>query len=274
MKKFIVFIFAILISVSQLTFHSFAVGLSDYDYSIFTPEQKVYSIGNYISDAQLKKYNTLLLKLEEQTHVNVSFIITNDFEGDAEEFSDSIFGYSPLGESYNSNIILLVVDMKGRVVDLYTHGEGQKMVSDSDVDHILDDIALPLLKSENYDKLLSKYYSKCNALLLYDGRDVSQIALYAALVALIAGAVITLIAVLFHVSRHKNIISSYNASNYNYRKPIRLSCKTDNLVNTVTHRTMIPKDTNSGGNGGGGGSGGSSHSHSSGRSHGGGSRSF
>lgn len=135
----------------------FATSYQDYDYSIFTSQAKAYSIGDYISKDTIEKFNKYSEDIESRFGINMVFIITNDLDGSVEEFSDYIFLNAPLGKEYNDNIIMLVVDMTGRRVDLYTHGTGMKAITDDNTNYILDEIAVPALKSEDYNGLVDEF---------------------------------------------------------------------------------------------------------------------
>jgi uncharacterized protein len=271
MKKISISFIAVFILTLAFSMTGFALSdLENYDYSKFNSQQRVYSFGDFLSSETMTKFNKMSKEIEQKTGVVVPFIITNDFDGDVEEFSDRIYLESQLGLSYNENIIMLVVDMNGRRVDLYTHGKGQLSSSDEWVDDILNNTIVPDLKSEDYEKLISNFYGKTYDNLRFYVKDKEYIIGRSIFFGLIAGAIITLLLVGFNLLKHFNIKKAVHANEYTDSESFILQTSDDVLIGTNTTAKPIPKNTGSGSGGGGG----SSHSHSSGFSHGGGSRSF
>lgn len=288
---------------------AFATSYVDYDYDIFKPEMKAYSIGDYLSTETIETFNEMSNRIEQEYGFNVVFVITNDLEGSVEEFSDYLFLKAPIGKEYNENFVLLSVDMVGRRVDLYTYGNGMKAIVDSKVNYILDEIVVPALKSENYEGLAFNYINEVeNAIISWeDSKRVNSNsttvnnsvstntvsttstykpinnssskstkskvdAMHFILVGISVGAVFTISLLIYKGLKHRPVKAAACADHYTTDGSFRMRQKEDVFLRSHTSRTKIPKKDENKSSGGGGSS--SSHSHSSGNSHGGGSRGF
>lgn len=276
MKKRIFSSMLVLLLVLLTPLHCLAAGVEAYDYSKFQPTERIYNIGNYpITPEERSSFQQAAMDIEGKYDVTVAFILLDDLNGDVKEFSDRVFLQSPLGAVYNENFALLAIDMTGREVDLYTHGTAQEAISDTDVDYILDEIALVHLQDQSYGQLALAYVGEVEQLLGDLTYGWVKGLLYILLFAMAIAAIITLIFIAVQSAKHRPVKTATSASEYMKQGSLVLTNNEDAFLRTITRKTAIPKSSNGTGSSGSSSSGGgTSHSHSSGHSHGGGSRKF
>lgn len=279
--------------------YCFAAGVADYDYSRFSPSARIYSFGDYLTEEEQATLEEAAVQLESTAGITVAFIITDDLDGAVEEFSDAVFLKSSLGEAYNENFLLLSVDMTGRTVDLYTHGKAQQEISDSMVDYVLDEIAVPNLRNQDYYNLVNNYLNWTDEMLGAGRGDAGTVSpdsqsvpnqygvssagasgeadsgelVTGILIAWFFAAVVTVIFLAYQYAQHRSVSRASGARQYMKPGSFVLTTDKDYFLRTVTTKTEIPKNNQSSSSSSRS-RGGSSHSHSSGHSHGGGSRKF
>ncbi|MDD3138487.1 MAG: TPM domain-containing protein [Lachnospiraceae bacterium] len=270
MLKRIYSLLLIIIILGSINLSVFATSYQEYNYSVFTPQSKAYNIGNYISEDTLEKFNQNSKAIESSSGINMVFIITNELNGSVEEFSDYVFLKSPLGKEYNDNIIMLVVDMTGRRVDLYTHGTGMQVITDTKTNYILDEVAVPALKSKDYDGLVDEF-AKISKQFIQEWLDVNNTtkdnseavntdvvavekketvdsslsqSSHLILTGILIGGVFTLILTTMRILRHRPVKSAYSANEYASEGSFQLTKKSDFFKRTHTTKVALPKDRN------------------------------
>ncbi len=231
------------------------------DYSSYSADTRVYSFGNYLTSDEIASYNSKLLDLEDAYNTTVAFIITDDYKGNVDSLSDSIFFDSNLNPKHSG--ILAVIDMNERIVDISTYGDSIKLIDQNDIDYLLDEITVGLGEN-NYEMALNDFTLSVEKTLSGTSSsffDLSELLRNLA-VAFVISIAITYFMLASQKAKHRIPSSIRNANNYVTDDSIKMITTRDQFIRT--HTTKTPRSNNNNNSRGGGG----------GRSSGGGSRRF
>lgn len=247
--------------------------------------KNVYDQAGILRTQDEERLQSLAEQYHEEWDMNFLAVTTDDTGGKTtEEYADDFYdGCFP--ESEEEDGVLFLIDMDHREIYLSTSGEAIRYLTDARIDRILDEAFEKIADEEYYGTFLT-FFEETNAYLeqgIVNGQynyDVEtgeidryqkpkKISAFEMIVALV-------VAFLAGAGTFGAIMGKYQLKfeDFHYDaytdSDVSLDVQEDRLTNTfVTHR-RIPQN-----NGSSGGSGRSSvHSSSSGRSHGGGGRSF
>jgi hypothetical protein len=272
--KLIIIIIAIILSAGYngVLAYNTVWDASEYDYGRFSPPVYVYDIGGHFKNINLAEYNGIFGQMRSDYGIIFAFVIADDYYNWAWDLA----GWP---REYGEDIISVSVTTAGgpgeRDVAVYTHGKGQQVMSDRNVERMLDALIAELSR-EDWDGALRVFADMAAQMTeKYHAPPVSlpvMIAISAAI-----GLIIGLISMSAGVSaakkKHKPVRMATHADYYVDDKSVSMKVKTDTFLRKHEQRIKIISSNNTGGGGRSGGSnftGGSS----SGRSGGGGSRKF
>lgn len=258
--------------------------------AVAAQETYIYDDGRLLDGTQAAKLQEHAMRIQEEWELNILLFTTDDAHGKtarelADDFYDECFP-----ESSEEDGICYLIDMDHREIYVSTSGIAIRYLTDERIDRILDAayeeaadgnyyetfvtfleetekyLSMGIPKDQyNYDTETGErdYYADSYAEHKQITKGEFLFALIAALAA--AGIIVGVI-----VGRYQLRFEDFHYNAYTDSE-VHLTLNSDRLTNTfVTHR-RIPRND---GNSGGGGSGSSVHTSSSGRSHGGGGRSF
>lgn len=259
-------------------------------------EDKVYDYAGLFTKDEKASLQEDCIKLADQLELDVVVLSIDDAEGKSSEtyandFYDSRnFGY----EGNRGSGILLLYDMDNRMVYLDTAGDAQKLITDDEVEEILDEV-MKYFPGDPYKSTqvffeaahgravnswvannIEGYYNEEKGMYITEGssrrgsywqRITRPAALLRSFLIAAAAAGITVLCMLLSCrTGHTGGVNAYQ------KGPAKVNARTDRFVHTTVTKRRIETDSGSGGGGGGGYS--STHTSSSGSSHGGGGRSF
>lgn len=250
-------------------------------------EQYVYDDAELLSGAEEAELHAFAMRLQNDWQMNFLIVTTDDTAGDsAKEYADDFYD-EKFPEEDEEDGILYLIDLEHRELYLSTSGVATRYLTDERIEQILEK-AYASAADGDYYGTFAAYLHETEEYLKqgipenqydYDTetgeRDFyekpKRLTLGEFLFALIAALAAAGITAGVIVGKYQLRFEDFHYDAYTDSE-IQFSEKTDRLVNTfVTHR-RIPKNQNHGGSGGGSRS--SVHTSSSGRSHGGGGRSF
>lgn len=249
-----------------------------------TQAGNVYDDASLLTDSEIQSLNEDIAALEEESGWNVYAVTTNDAEGkSAVAYADDFFdSHSPEQEDG----VALLIDMDNREITISTCGEAIRYLTDSRIDHILDDAYTDISDGRYGDCFgtmldgVTDYYHAGipNGQYNYD-TETGAVSVHRE-ITIMEFLIALAVAVGVGLAIYGGVVGKYrlkfNFDKYDFRKNgrVKLNIKDDSFINqTVTHR-HISRETSSGGSSGHSSVRSSTHSSSSGRSHGGGSRKF
>lgn len=253
----------------------------------------VYDQADLLTDEEEQEFQSYAESMKDIWKMNFMVVTTDNAEGKssmeyADDFYDSHF---PEGSEVDGMLYLL--DMDNREIYLSTSGLAIRYLTDDRIESVLDEAFEYVADGDYYgtfqaffdasEKFLNKgipkdqhnYDVETGEIDYYDDLEEfsspMRIDIYEFVFAFFAALIPAVITVLivkatYRLKKYKDI--EYNAYT---DADVSLSVKSDRLINSIVTHRRIPKDNNSGGSGG---SRSSVHTSSSGRSHGGGGRSF
>jgi uncharacterized protein len=249
----------------------------------------VYDQADLLTEKEEEKLQDYAEIMKEVWEMNFLIVTTDDAQGKSSmEYADDFYDAHFPEESEIDGMAYLI-DMDNREIYLSTSGIAIRYLTDDRIEKVLDE-AFACVAEGDYYGTFEAFFDESEKF-LYKGIPEDQYNydidtgevdyyeepmkltfgefLFAFVAGLIpAGITIGVIKAKYQLKFEDFHYDAYTASNVN------LSTKSDHLINTfVTHRRIPKNDGHSGGSGGGG-SRSSVHTSSSGRSHGGGGRSF
>ncbi|MCL2095919.1 MAG: TPM domain-containing protein [Oscillospiraceae bacterium] len=299
MKKIklgVMIIIAVILSFAAVYTASADSSLENYDYGRFSNNIYAYDIGGHFSpDIDLNYASEILAGMESKYGVTYTFIIVDDYSGEAIELADYIWANAGYGDDYISAVITTGGRVGERDAAVYTQGRGINIMNDNYVDGMLDsmlvalrigdwdgafvifiDLAEKMTVSYNnntssvddiYGNTIYASMSGGGAYYTEDEADGASAVLWA----FIVGIPAAVIAVMLELAKHKPVKKAVHADYYVKDGDAKMSLVQDSFLRSKETRVKISSPSGSGG--GGRGSGGTSV-RSSGRSSGGGSRRF
>lgn len=257
--------------------------------NVSAEEYHIYDHADLLTVQEEEYLENLVTEREEQWDMNFLVVTIDDAQGkSAMEYADDFYDIQFPEESEEDGILYLI-DMDNREIYLSTSGIAIRYLTDSRIESILDEAYEYVAEGDYYGTFVTfieetegyltkgipsdqyNYDVETGEIDYY--REPMGITfgefIFAFVAALIpAGITIGIIKAKYQLKFEDFHYDAYTDSD------VRLSVKSDRLVNTfVTHRRIPKNDGHSGGSGGGG-SRSSVHRSSSGRSHGGGGRKF
>lgn len=240
-----------------------------------TPEvdssKKVYDYANLLTEQEEYIIYSDIIKFIETYNMDMAIVTINkNNKKTSMEYADDFYDYNDFGIGSQKDGLLFLIDMDKRMMWISTTGYAIKMYNDNRIDAILD---------YTYDKISKKdYYGCASEFIEYSNyfakKGVSTSAKDDRIIStpikiisvIIPSSIITIIFIAIGVSKHKNVKKQKLAKIY--EKNFKISVQRDDFVSRHTSKVRI--ESSSGGYSGRS----STHSGSSGRSHGGGGRSF
>lgn len=230
---------------------------------------------------------------KNQWNMNFLVVTTAYAEGkSAMEYADDFYDARFMEETEEDGILYLI-DMDNREIYLSTSGIAIRYLTDYRIENILDE-AFERVAAEDYYGTFETFFEETHNYLemgipddqynydtetgesdfYYDSYEkTAAISVSELIIALVAGLVAAISTIGFVTAKYQLKFEDFHYDAYT-DSDVRLSIKSDRLVNKfVTHR-RIPRNDGSSSRSGGGGSISSVHRSSGGRSHGGGGRKF
>lgn len=259
--------------------------------SALAEESYVYDRAELMSEAERLELHAMAMKLSDDWEMNFVAATTDDTQGKttqeyADDFYDELFP-----EDEEEDGILYLIDMEHREIYVSTSGLAIRYLTDERIEWVLDEI-YPHAADGDYYMAFVEGMSRTQDFLRegipqdqyhYDVetgeidayKEPMKLTVGEFLLALFAGLIPAAVTIGIIKAKYQLKFEDFHYDAYT-DSDIRLSVKSDRLVNTfVTHRRIPRNNGNSGGGrSSGGGSRSSVHTSSSGRSHGGGGRKF
>ena len=208
-----------------------------------------------LTSSELISAEAALAKASEKAGMTVAVYI-NDYDDRPFTPSESSL-LSSLGLSSSSDCVVLLIDASSftSYYELFTYGEGYKLISDSRADRILDDDKLySSIKFDNdYSAAISRFADLVGSELPAARRSsITKVIVIPIIVGILSGGIAVLIVVVRYKKKLKSPI--YPLSKY---ASLELNDSRDIYLRTDVVRTRINTSSGSGGRSGGGRSGGS-----------------
>ncbi|MBQ3527207.1 MAG: TPM domain-containing protein [Clostridia bacterium] len=178
------------------------------------------------------------------------------------EFADDYFDYNGYGQGSDHSGVLLLIDMGGREMWISTTGLCIEAITDLDIENIFDMMEYDI-DNENYAGAILTYAEYCEFYIDGAVNGYPTNYFFIAGVAIVVGLVIALIATGVMKGQLKSVRSRSEAGDYLKKGSLNLTRSSDMYLYRTVTREKLPEKSSS-----------SSHTSSSGRSHGGGGRSF
>lgn len=294
MKKTIIFV------ISALLFFAFAFG------AFAENGNRLCDFADLLTDSEEAEVKERLDRVSEKNLLDVVVVTTNDTEGKssmayADDFYDENgYGY---GDNFDTDGVLLLVNMDERELWISTSGRGAEIVTDYGIEEIFDRITDYASKGD-YKSAFIKFADTCDEFAgrynegdpfdIYYPSDDEDDGYYdpyggyvekekekfdipkCAFISVAVGFIVSLITVSAMKGKLKSVASQYSAVGYAEHGGITLTEERDTFLYSNITKTPIPRDTSqrNGGHTGGHSGGSSMHMSSGGHSHGGGGRHF
>lgn len=254
-------------------------------------ESYVYDRAELMSEAERLELHAMAMKLSDDWETNFVAATTDDTQGKttqeyADDFYDELFQ-----EDDEEDGILYLIDMEHREIYVSTSGLAIRYLTDERIEWVLDEIYPHVVDGDYYMAFVEgmsrtrdflregiprdQYHYDVETGEIDAYKEPMKLTVGEVLLALFAGLIPAAVTIGIIKAKYQLKFEDFHYDAYT-DSDIRLSVKSDRLVNTfVTHRRIPRNNGNSGGGrSSGGGSRSSVHTSSSGRSHGGGGRKF
>lgn len=232
----------------------------------------VYDDAGLFYDTEVTTLQMELDDLCSQTGWDAAVVTTDDAVGVSSTVYADDF-YDDLG--FGDDGILYLLDMDNREIYISTAGEAAEYLTDSRIDNMLDSAVEYASNGSYYDAMYTQitmtvdYYNA--------GIPVDSSAAAAKITVLVAAVLIGVIAAVsavFSVKKSYGFKDTGYVYEYSSKSRLNLTTNTDSLINSFVTTRIRPRPKNNSGGRSGRSGGSSMHTSSSGRSHGGGGRSF
>lgn len=245
---------------------------------------RLVDMADILTDSEETELLAELDSISEKWDSEIIIITTDDTEGSTvTAYADDIFDYTyaaeneeTYGADYETNGILLLLDMGGREWAISTKGTGIQTFTDAGQEYITNQI-VPYLSDGEYATGFGTFVSECDDFYKqaetgepYDIDNLSQAEGYSLIwipISLAVGLVLALIVTGVMKGQLKSVEMQAAASEYLKKDSLQLSHKDDIYLRTYVNKTAKPKDDDNGG-------GSTTHFSSSGSEHGGSSGRF
>lgn len=213
-----------------------------------------------LTDAEEAALLTKLEALGEANDLEIGAITVDSYEGkEPQAFADDFYDYNGYGYGENDDGLIVVFNTGegdgNRNIAISTHGKAIDLVSDYNIDLIIE-MMIPDIKNGNFAGAFDSFVAECE-----NAVDTSASPLAIPL-AIVIGFGLAFLIVKIQASKLKTVRQQVNAADY--VGEVMLTGQFDNFL--YKNVTSSPKAKSS--------SGGSTHTSSSGRTHGGGNKSF
>lgn len=252
-----------------------STGWADYDYTKFDKSVYVYDfIGGELADFIMEDAGKPLELKGIQA--DVVFVLLDDYTGDGQSLSDSIFAKVGYGQGPEKSGILCVLNTATREISMTTSGDMIKIFDDRNIIDTTRAISQGI-QGESYTHGYGNYVGIVQKQCEIYADKATERFIKKALICIGLSLIISLLVTLgvwgSILLKHKPVreINSSDMKNYIIASTWNFVENSKILTDTQVTHTLI--QTNSGKSGEGNG-GGSTHSHSSGNSYGGGSTHF
>lgn len=212
--------------------------------------KKIYDYANLITKDEEQELYNKITKIIDKYDIDVVITTVDEKTNDkmtASDFLIYFYDYFGFGIGDDDSGIILIIDMKNREFNISTIGSVQDIVSDYDIENILDKME-PDMKSGNYFEAATSFLKSVEK--QYYNHKYGPPFLW---ISTIIAALILAYIMLTHEKKKLKLISNeLEASNYLQNPQINYA--TDNLVDTKTVVIPHPKkysSTSSGSSSGG-----------------------
>ena len=217
-------------------------------------ESYVIDDADLLTPYEERQLEAELARISSDLNMDIVVATTNDTLGKTSQaYADDLYDYS----GYGDNGVLWLIDMQNRQSTISTCGKAIEFIPD-DSQELIHDNVVPLLQEERYFDAAMEFASLCELYCTFDWG-------MAIIISLVVGFVIALIATGIMRGQLKSVYAKLTASDYVIPGSLALTESRDLFLYRHVSRRAKPKDN---------GSSSGTHSSSSGRSHGGSSRSF
>lgn len=240
-------------------------------------EQRVFDTAELFSDQEAAQLETAIAEVKADKEVDIVILTIDNADGkSAQTYADDFYDNGGFGfGGVEGPGILYLIDMDNRRMEISTAGTASTYFTDDRIETMLDKIYNDVSDGNYYDS--GKTFIKYVGLIMnlppgekIPNQPMTWVHILLCLVAaLIIGTIIVLIMLLPSLRGGKVTVSG---NNYFVNSSANIKNRQDIFVNKTVTRRHIERPKNNGGGGGGGFS--STRTGSSGRSHGGGGRSF
>ncbi len=263
-------------------------------------EQRVYDMAGLLSDEEKAGFEKTIGEYRNRMKIDIVVVTTEDSEGKtAMEYADDFYDEGGFGYGRLKNGVLFLIDMDNRELYVSTTGDVIRLLTDSRIEGILDDVYEGAGRSDFGDSVnvflhdIDKYYrmgiesgqynydTETGRISIHRSIRWYELLLALAVSGFVAGSVCLGVVNQYGMKKERKQAANYLMA---YRADCRFEYRNqkDELINKFVTTAVIPRNQNhSGGGSGHGGSSGrsspgrsSTHRSSSGRSHGGGGRKF
>lgn len=258
MKRFICILAAVLVFAS-----CFVIAASAETIPSERQVERFADNAGIIPDSDEAEILKMLNEISEKRKFDV-IILTTASTGlqDPQDYADDYYDYNGCGYGRNRDGAILLISMDPRYIHIGTCGKGMKIISDGDIDPLIDTFYEDILAGD-YSSACRTFASETDSLIgSFKLRPIILIP-----IALVLGFIIAYFAVNGMKEKHRTVRFKAEASSYEVAGSLALANKSDDFLYMNVARVPIPRETRAGGSGGG-------HVSSSGTSHGGGGRSF
>lgn len=184
-----------------------------------------------------------------------------------QEYADDFYDYNDFGINSTHDGVLFLIDMDNREIYMSTTGNAIKMYNDYRINSALDAVYQYMTDEDYYEgvteyiEVISDYASK-GLPTVSETKSFSE----TLLISLGVGLVVTFIIMFILIKKNKLVRKATTAKEYLNKESVNINNVGEVFIGSNTVKHKIEHDSSSGGS--------STHSGSSGRSHGGGGRSF
>lgn len=261
----------------------FILAVPSGNWKVWAEEENVFDAAGLLTDAESASLNGNTAEIKVKTGWNIFLLTTEDAEGKTPmEYADDFFDENSPQQQDGA---VLLIDMDNREICISTCGTAIRYLTDERLDDILDE-AYGYVRNGNYAECfktmlngMERYYDagipsgQYNYDVQTGNVSVHRSLTFGEILIAISAAIAAGAIVFFMIVGNYRL--KFGAYCYDFRKngKVNLTNKQDLFINEIVTHRHIPKQ-NSGGGGGGNRGRSSTHTSSSGRSHGGRSRSF
>ena len=229
----------------------------------FVPVDRTLSLvedyADVLTDSEEAELIAKLEALGSEYDIEIGAITVDSYEGkDPQDFADDFYDYNGYGYGENDDGLIVVFNTgKGdgnRNLAISTHGKGIELLTDIEIDRIIEMMINPI-KNGDFASAFDNFVSECEV--AFD----ESISIIWIPVSILVGFGLAFLIVKIQASKLKNVVQKADAADYVGN--VILTYQDDRFIYRNVTRSPIVKSSSS-----------STHTSSSGRTHGGGNRSF